>query len=102
MYRAGSAPSANPVNGVAYQVGDPIGGGTVIRKTSSAGSRAFEHTGLAQGTTHYYVFYAANHSYYSPALAPHRRHHELQIVARRWIRCPTPTALTWPPGRRHR
>jgi hypothetical protein len=65
VYRGGAAPSADPTNGTVYSVGDLLGGGVVIRKTSSAGARTFEHTGLTNGATHYYAFYAVNHNRYS-------------------------------------
>jgi hypothetical protein len=65
VYRSGTPPSADPTNGTLYSVGDALGGGVVIRKTSSTGPRTYEHTGLTPGAAHYYAFYAVNNNRYS-------------------------------------
>lgn len=65
VYRGGAAPTAAPTNGTVYSVGDPLGDGVVIRKTSSSGPRTFEHIAVTGGVTHYYAVYAANDNYYS-------------------------------------
>lgn len=69
VHRAGAAPSADPVNGNTYALGDPIGGGTVAFKlTGAATATNLEHV-VAAGTTNHYRFYAINGTAYSPGVS---------------------------------
>lgn len=49
--------SGNPVNGINYVVGDPIGGGTVI---SVGSATTFTTSGLNASTTYYFFIFAFN------------------------------------------
>ena len=59
--KTGSAPTGTPSDGTEYDVTDTIGDGTVVYKGSA---NAWTNTGLANGTTYHYKFYAYD---YSPA-----------------------------------
>ncbi len=63
VYRAGSAPSAHPSQGVTYSQGASLGGGTILYKGSNVTNT---HT-VAESTVHYYRVYAINNDHYSPA-----------------------------------
>lgn len=65
VHRANADISADPTDNTLYNVGDSIGGGTVIFK-GTASSR--EHV-VAQGSTNYYRFYSINNNHYSPNVA---------------------------------
>ena len=54
-----SSLSANPENGTTYNVGDNIGGGTVIQISNDF---QFTDNGLAQNTTYYYFIYSYNNT----------------------------------------
>jgi hypothetical protein len=60
VYKSGSASTA-PTQGAGYNVGDAVGGGTVVYKGSGS---ALEHI-VASGTAHYYVFYSYSGNNYS-------------------------------------
>lgn len=55
--KIGSAPTSDPVDGVAYTVGQALGDGTIAYSGSNL---SFNQTGLSQGTTYYYKVYAFN------------------------------------------
>jgi len=63
VHKAGSASTA-PNNGTTYNLGDSVGGGTVIYKGSGA---ALDHV-VSSGVTHHYAFYSINNNNYSPGL----------------------------------
>jgi hypothetical protein len=67
VYRSGSAPAAEPVQGASYSVGSVIpGSGATVISIATNGSR--EHI-IAPGTAGYYKFYAVNSGiYYSTGL----------------------------------
>lgn len=48
---------ATPVNNIDYNIGDPLGGGTVV---SNSSARSFLTQGLAQATTYYFFVFAFN------------------------------------------
>ena len=49
--------SSNPVDGVSYNGGDPLGGGTVVQASSST---SFNSTNLNSETTYYYFIFSYN------------------------------------------
>jgi autotransporter-associated beta strand protein len=61
VHRAGSAVSGDPTQGATINVGDSLGGGTVIYKGSATN---LEHV-VAQGTTHHYEFFSYTGNFYS-------------------------------------
>ncbi len=61
VHRAGAAVSGDPVQGAPYNVGDSLGGGTVIYKGSAT---SLEHI-VGQGTTHHYEFFSYSGNFYS-------------------------------------
>jgi autotransporter-associated beta strand protein len=63
VHREGSASTA-PAQGTAYNVGDSVGGGTVIYK---GGGAYLDHV-VKTNATHYYAFYSVNNHRYSSGL----------------------------------
>ena len=52
-----SSLSSNPVDGISYNIGDALGGGTIVTKTSINSFRASD---LTQGTQYYFFVFAFN------------------------------------------
>lgn len=62
LRKAGSLPSAAPINGVQYSAGDVIGDATVavVQTNANAGGWSATDTGLTNGVTYHYSIYAGN------------------------------------------
>jgi hypothetical protein len=62
LRKAGSTPSASPVNGAQYSAGDLIGDATVVVAQTNVpvGGWSATDTGLSNGVTYHYSIYAGN------------------------------------------